>query len=575
MRTEEAADYYSILGVKPDASQDEIRTAYVRRARVVHPDRFDPETQREDWQNANEMLRALNEAYEVLSNPGRRAEYDRARESSSAAGASGRDSRSSASPGPDADFREGWEAQHAPPDQEEATPLNEILGQGCFAYSHLPFPLQSLLRSLPDMPAVSFFPLALGLPYLLAASIPVGWLVYLAYSFAVRQSPGTGVLLWGSVICALLGAQALWDLAGRKTVRIPQGWYVTPLYLIAVTSDVLRFRNWFGLDQVQVEHIIGKYGYSGTRVHLHFQGAVETVPFGSREAASRFVATVRFKCATAYQAAGRGDARFFRNFAWLHGAPRQGRTEEFRTQTLVPLGRTLGLALVLMTALGIAGTGIEQTAAKARTGRNSPATVAQAPAQADSGKEEPHKAEKPVPAKPPAVKPLRVADLYAPRGEVQVVKPPALKPAVAREPVSLPNGTRIIPSQGPSGNGILTIENGSGRDAAVRICLVNPWTHERQHYRFVYVKHGRSVRLIHMAPGYYDLMFCTGVDGDKQNHRFRQDCRYLKFEDGATFQETQYYDHIEYTEMRITLHPVVGGNARTVRISEEEFHNLQ
>lgn len=68
-------DYYDILGTAPAASLEEIRHAYRRGARILHPDRLQQEdeaTRRE----AERRLRLLNEAYEVLSDPSTRAEYD-------------------------------------------------------------------------------------------------------------------------------------------------------------------------------------------------------------------------------------------------------------------------------------------------------------------------------------------------------------------------------------------------------------------------------------------------------------------------------------------------------------------
>src|ERR671916_3300029 len=63
-------DYYEVLGVRRDADDSEIKKAFRRLAREMHPDVSDAP-------DAEERFKAVVEAYEVLSNPESRQLYDR------------------------------------------------------------------------------------------------------------------------------------------------------------------------------------------------------------------------------------------------------------------------------------------------------------------------------------------------------------------------------------------------------------------------------------------------------------------------------------------------------------------
>lgn len=71
----ERKDYYAILGVSKDASEEEIKKKYRTEAMKWHPDRWATGTD-EEKKTAEEKFKDLSEAYEVLSDPGKRAEYD-------------------------------------------------------------------------------------------------------------------------------------------------------------------------------------------------------------------------------------------------------------------------------------------------------------------------------------------------------------------------------------------------------------------------------------------------------------------------------------------------------------------
>jgi len=66
----ENRDYYEVLGVEKDADARTIKRAFLKKARTVHPDvSDDPE--------AEAKFKELNEAYSVLSDEQKRANYDR------------------------------------------------------------------------------------------------------------------------------------------------------------------------------------------------------------------------------------------------------------------------------------------------------------------------------------------------------------------------------------------------------------------------------------------------------------------------------------------------------------------
>lgn len=64
-----AKDYYKVLGVSKDVSQDELKKAFRKLAMQYHPDR-------NSAKEAEEKFKEINEAYAVLSDPDKRRQYD-------------------------------------------------------------------------------------------------------------------------------------------------------------------------------------------------------------------------------------------------------------------------------------------------------------------------------------------------------------------------------------------------------------------------------------------------------------------------------------------------------------------
>ncbi len=69
-------DHYEILEVSPQATQSEIKSAYYRLSKELHPDKIPPNTPERARKILEENYKEINEAYGVLRDIDLRKEYD-------------------------------------------------------------------------------------------------------------------------------------------------------------------------------------------------------------------------------------------------------------------------------------------------------------------------------------------------------------------------------------------------------------------------------------------------------------------------------------------------------------------
>src|ERR1700720_4327487 len=106
-------DYYEVLGVNRDASDDQIKKAYRSLARKYHPDRNPGDKQ------AEASFKEVQEAYDVLSDKTKRAQYDRFGFAGGPGGGAGH------GPFPGGAAGGGFEFQNIDPDM-----LRQLFGMG-------------------------------------------------------------------------------------------------------------------------------------------------------------------------------------------------------------------------------------------------------------------------------------------------------------------------------------------------------------------------------------------------------------------------------------------------------------
>lgn len=148
------------------------------------------------------------------------------------------------------------------------------------------------------------------------------------------------------------------------------------------------------------------------------------------------------------------------------------------------------------------------------------------------------------------------------------------QPAVHKPIISLPNGTIINSVPGYfNGLGKLSIENGTDLDSVAK--LINS---SKKSIFTVFIKADNNYTINGIVIGRYELFFAHGRDWNSSTNSFLLNRSFSKFEDSFDFTVHDEYrsdgTYQVYSTYDVTLHPVVGGKAKTDSVSEDEFTQL-
>lgn len=313
MKQSKDKDLYSILGVKPDATQEELRNAYLARTRIIHPDRFDRQRYPKDWQNANDMLMELNEAYSILRNSWTRTQYDNSR--------SGKRRQQSNPPPP--------KPQQSPDPPSYTTFKYGELAPGQATFQSLPKNVQSRLLKRQQNNGEAQFQVKLSSlmwNYVFIAVL----LCWYWYLFAVAEGMkwNNNTNLWHTgitiAVAGLIGSNCVTILRWLKATLKPY-FYITPLYFIKTVDDIVYFRPLSTLKDVSVFARGYKNGsYQSAEVVLKFDGCKESVTLSSKEKVEAFLATIRTYDTGLKNAIASRDQAYFHKHDDFSQVPRAG-----------------------------------------------------------------------------------------------------------------------------------------------------------------------------------------------------------------------------------------------------------
>ncbi len=265
-------EYYTIIGVNPDASSEEIRKAYLDRTRIIHPDRFSQNRQNKEWTNANEMLKELNEAYSVLKDVRLREAYDKSRLKPEDLVPGKRDKNSDLTKFATGKYGENVAFLSLPKDLQNLL-LKRQLGEtnDCLRIKSY--------STWAKYAVISFLLILFALPFVFVDS--PRW----------SQSTINFLLLAYGFVSAIVAWLVLTLLEYYKA-EIKPYLYVTKMYLVSTQSNQVSFWPLIELADVKVTHKYRNGGYIHSEIVLKFPGTSEIMHIDGSALAENFVKSI-------------------------------------------------------------------------------------------------------------------------------------------------------------------------------------------------------------------------------------------------------------------------------------------
>ncbi len=146
---------------------------------------------------------------------------------------------------------------------------------------------------------------------------------------------------------------------------------------------------------------------------------------------------------------------------------------------------------------------------------------------------------------------------------------PTPAPTAPPETIRYPTGTNLMRPLSANGRGALHISNGTGFDAIAK--LVDVGTNLT--VRLVYIQANTDGEITSISSGDYSVKFALGTGYNRDSGHFLYGQSFAKFDETFDFHQYRTSEGVEWTDYNISLHGVVGGTARTSRISASEFYD--